>query len=116
VPRDPGVDPDHSRYAGSDPGGHDGWVVVPIMNDDAFRVDVYDAADVGRGPLATLSKAGVTMPFFLHAAWMPQAVPAPACDRLRFSDELERVGELPEDLANVVHDVAHELDEGVPIA
>ena len=50
VPRDPGADPGRSRYAGSDPGGHDGYVVVPIMNDDGFRVEVYDAADVVAGP------------------------------------------------------------------
>src|SRR5690606_21409285 len=40
VPRDPGADPNASRYAGTAPGGHDGWVVVPIMNDDGFRVEV----------------------------------------------------------------------------
>ena len=42
-------------------------MVVPVMNDDGFRVEVYDAADVGRGPLATLSKPGLTVPFVLHS-------------------------------------------------
>lgn len=116
VPRDPGADPARSRYAGTDPGGHDGWVVVPVMNDHAFRVEVYEAADVGRGPVATLSKPGVTMPFFLHSAWMPRAVPAPEHERLRFRDELARVSELPDDLATVARQVAHELAEGVPTA
>lgn len=116
VPRDPGSDPGRSRYAGTDPGGHDGWVVVPVMNDRAFRVEVFDADDVGRGPVATLSAPGVTMPFFLHSAWMPRAVPAPDHERLRFSDELARVDELPDELAAVALAVAHELDEGVPAA
>ncbi len=75
---------------GSEPGGHDGYVVVPIMNDAGFRVEVFDAADVARGPLATLSEPGFTMPFVLHAAWMRSAVPAPDVERVRFSDELGR--------------------------
>lgn len=101
--------------AGSEPGGHDGYVVVPIMNDVGFRVEVFDAADVARGPLATLSKPGVTMPFVLHAAWMRTAASAPDVERVRFADELDRVDELPDDLAAVARDVARELDDGVPM-
>ncbi len=115
VPRDPGA-AGTSRHAGSDPGGHDGYVVVPVMNDDGFRVEVFDAADVGRGPLATLSKPGLTVPFVLHSAWMPRVVRAdPDRPRLRFADELGRVDELPDDLAAVARAVAAELDEGVPL-
>lgn len=115
VPRDPGGDRVRSRYAGSEPGGHDGYVVVPVMNDDGFRVEAYDAADVSKGPIATLRAPDMTVPFLLHAAWMPRAVPATAHARVRFSDELDRVGELPADLASVALDVARELDEGVPL-
>jgi len=116
VPRDPGADASKSRYAGSDPGGHDGYVVVPIMNDAGFRVEVFDAAHVGRGPVATLSKPGMTVPFVLHAAWMPEARSSTDHQRNRFSDELERIGELPDDLAAIALDVAREIDEGVPMA
>ena len=116
VPRDPGANPSQSRYAGSDPGGHDGWVVVPIMNDDGFRVEVFDAAAVDRGPLAVLAKPGVTVPFILHSAWMPRVVGADDRPRHRFHDELERVGELPNDLAALVHEVADDLRVGAPMA
>ena len=58
VPRDPGADAGRSSYSGSDPGGHDGFVVVPIMNDGGFRVEVFDAEDVGRGPIATIAEPG----------------------------------------------------------
>ena len=27
-----------------EPGGHDGWVLVPVLHDDGFRIDVLDAA------------------------------------------------------------------------
>ena len=116
VPRDPGADPAKSRYAGSDPGGHDGYVVVPIMNDAGFRVEVFDAAHVGDGPVATLAKPGMTVSFVLHSAWMPSAGSSSDHDRNRFSDELDRVGELPDDLAAVALEVAREIDEGVPLA
>ncbi|NLA34683.1 MAG: carotenoid oxygenase, partial [Actinobacteria bacterium] len=115
VPRDPGANPGFSRYAGSDPGGHDGWVVVPIMNDAGFRVEVFDAAAVDRGPLAVLSSPGFTVPFVLHSAWMPRAVPAADLARVRFADELGRIGELDDDLQAVVHRVAADLEDGVPL-
>lgn len=110
VPRDPAA-AGTSRYAGSDPGGHDGYVVVPVSNDGGFRVEVFDAADVGTGPLATLAAPdGRTVPFLLHSAWMPRAVTAPDVERLRFADELdERVGSLDTDLQHAVHEVAAEL-------
>ena len=114
VPRDPGAT-GTSRYAGSQPGGHDGWVVVPILNDAGFRVEVFDADDVGRGPVATLSAPGMHVPFVLHSAWMPRAVHADDRPRLRFAEELARVDELPDDLAAVARTVAAELDEGVPL-
>jgi hypothetical protein len=85
------------------------------MNDSGFRLEVFDAADVGRGPVATLSKPGMHVPFVLHAAWMRRAVGAEDRPRHRFRDELERIGELPDDLAAAVTEVAAELDVGVPI-
>jgi hypothetical protein len=104
------------RASGSEPGGHDGYVVVPVLNDAGFRIDCYDAADVGKGPLATLARRGATLPFLLHAAWVPRVAPAPLLERNRFSSELTRIGELPDDLADAAREVARELDEGVPMA
>jgi hypothetical protein len=114
VPRDAGAGPaGTSRYAGSDPGGHDGYVVVPVLNDDGFRVDVFDAADVGAGPVATVSAPnGETVPFLLHAAWMPRAVaPDASIERLRFADELsdDRLAQLPPDLATLAVETATQL-------
>ena len=115
VPRDPGSDPGRSRHAGSKPGGHDGFVVVPILNDDGFRVEVFDAADVGRGPVAVASAPGMHVPFLLHASWMTTPVTSSPGPGNAFADELDRLGELPDDLAAVVLEVARELEEGVPI-
>jgi len=101
-----------TRYAGHEPGGHHGYVVVPVLSDDGFRVEVFDAADVAAGPVATVAAPGrATVPFILHAAWMPAARPAPDRDQLRFADELrdDRLAELPADLADVARRVAADL-------
>lgn len=112
VPRGDGA-PGSSRHAGDSPGGHDGWVVVPVLADDGFRVEVFDAADVGRGPRAVLATpGGETVSFLLHSAWAPAAVPAPTdVERLRLADELtpERLAALPDDLAATARQVAADL-------
>lgn len=115
VPRDPGTTPGRSRHAGSDPGGHDGYVVVPVCNDAGFRIDVYDAAAVDRGPIATATAGRRTLPFVLHSAWMPSVSMPGRPLANRFSDELDRIDELPDDLADAARRVARDLDEGVPL-
>ena len=115
VPRDPGA-AGRSGHAGSDPGGHDGWVVVPVVHDDGFRVEVFDAAAVGAGPVATLASPGHVVPFVLHSCWAPGvARPAPDAERVRFGDELAGIEALPDDLAAAAREVAAELDDGVPM-
>jgi carotenoid cleavage dioxygenase-like enzyme len=98
------------RSDDAEPGGHDGWVVVPIANDDGMRVEVFDAGAVGDGPLATLAAPGVTMSFVLHSAWTSSVAPADrSIERTGFGDELDRIGELPDDLAAAARQVASEL-------
>ncbi len=112
VPRDPGTG--GSRYAGSDPGGHDGYVVLPVHNDDGFRVEVFDASAVGKGPVATAKAPnGTCVSVLLHAGWLHRAVDAPDVERLRFSDELteERLAPLDDHARQVAHKVATRLDE-----
>jgi carotenoid cleavage dioxygenase-like enzyme len=96
------------------PGGGDGWVVVPVLSDDGFRIEVFDAADVGRGPVVTLAPAQSTpLPFFLHSIWMPEAAPAPSVERLRFADEVgeRELAKLDDEARRLVLEVAAELDE-----
>ncbi|MCP4433882.1 MAG: carotenoid oxygenase family protein [Actinomycetia bacterium] len=117
APRDPnasGTYPDRSRYAGSHPGGHDGYVVMPVLNDSGFRVEVFDAAKVSAGPVATLSSPnGECVPVVLHSAWMPTADAVADRERLRFSDELDgHIEKVDESLRPIVHGVAEELDAG----
>ena len=122
VPRDAGsaeaTAAGRSRYSGSDPGGHDGYVVVPVHHDGGFRVEVFDAGDVSTGPIATLgTRNGATVPFLLHSAWMPRAVAAHTdIERLRFADEAtaDRLAQLPDDLAQIAREVADEL-AGTPM-
>lgn len=115
APRSPnadGADEHRSRYAGTEPGGHDGYVVLPVLNDDGFRVEVFDAAKVGHGPVATLaSPHGECVPVVLHSAWMPTADGVVDRERLRFSDELDgHLDRVDERLHDVVRTVAAELD------
>ncbi|MEJ5255712.1 MAG: carotenoid oxygenase family protein [Acidimicrobiales bacterium] len=114
VPRAPGADPRASSYAGRIPGGHDGYVIQPVCNDRGFRVEVFDAARVGDGPIATLrSVNGETIPLILHAAWWPGGDDLVDAQRLRFSSEVteESLASLPEELQAAVREVADECDQ-----
>jgi len=116
VPRDPDTSAHTSRHAGSQPGGHDGWLVVPVLNDEQFRVEVFDADNVATGPVATLAAPGMRLPLVLHSAWVPQVVAADsAVPRVRFADELGRIDELPPDRIIAAQRVADDLDAGVPL-
>jgi hypothetical protein len=114
VPRDPGAGgPGADRYAGSEPGGHDGYVVLPVLSDDGLRVDVFDAARVGAGPVATLrGTRRECVPLLLHSAWMPTVDELADAERLRFSDELTEAALAPldDDQRRVVAQVAAELE------
>jgi hypothetical protein len=113
APRNQGSDPRASTYAGSNPGGHDGYVVQPVLSDDGFRVELFDAADVGAGPLATLrGTQRQCVPLMLHSAWMPTTDTLVDTARLRFSDELtpEKLAALDDDQRRVVTRLAEELD------
>ncbi len=98
---------------GGTPGGGDGWVVLPVLSDDGFRVEIFDAADVGRGPVATLApRTAHRFPFILHSIWMPEVTHAPNLDRNRFSDDLDDdlVASLDDGARSLLLDVAAELD------
>lgn len=114
VPRDPGAG--GSRYAGSRPGGHDGYIVLPVQNDRGFRVEVFDAGQVGDGPIAVAAApAGKTTPVLLHAAWLHRAVPAVDAERLPFGAEVEAapLDGLADDVVTDLLGIAEELDARV---
>jgi carotenoid cleavage dioxygenase-like enzyme len=102
------------RYEGGEPGGHDGYVIQPVASDDGFRVEVFDAANVGNGPVAVLRGTNrECIPLVLHSAWMPAFSELADADRLRFSDELtsEALAAVPTELHASVHAVARECDD-----
>jgi len=101
-------------YEGPAAGGHDGYVVQPVLSDSGIRIDLFDAANVGAGPIATLKGTNnETVPVVLHSAWMPQATGRVDADRLRFSDELseERMASVPEEFHASIREVAAECDQ-----
>ena len=96
-------------------GGGDGWVIVPVLGDSGFRVECFDAADVARGPVATLAGPNrERLPFMLHSVWMERAVPAADVERLSFVDDIDpdAVRALPDDLQSAVASVARDLQPG----
>jgi hypothetical protein len=113
APRTNRLDPSASAYAGGEPGGHDGYVVQPVLSDDGFRVDLFDAADVGAGPIATLRGTNrECVPMLLHSAWMPTVDRLADAHRLHFRDELTeaKLASLDDEQRHVVARVADELD------
>ncbi len=106
VPRPAPASAGGSRYASAEPGGHDGWIVQPVFNDDGFRIELFDAAHVGAGPVATLrGDAGQNVPLLLHSAWMPTPDGLADVERLTFADELDEARR-----ASVPHEHRHLLD------
>lgn len=113
APRGPGSGPTGSRYEGGEPGGHDGYVVQPVLSDDGIRIDLFDAANVGAGPIAQLRGTNrECVPLMLHSAWMPTYDDLADAERLRFSDEVTdaRLATLDDDQRSVVRRVAADLD------
>jgi len=113
APRNCGTRSSQSAYAGGEPGGHDGYVIQPVMSDDGFRVELFDAAAVGNGPIAVLKGTNrECVPLVLHSAWMPAYHHLVDAERLRFSDELtdDLMASVPAELHGVIRDVAAECD------
>lgn len=113
APRGAGSVEGATALAGVEPGGHDGYVVQPVCNDDGLRIELFDAARVGDGPIATLmGTRRETIPMVLHSAWSPVIDGLADAHRLRFSDELtdEALASVPAELHPSVHEVARACD------
>jgi len=52
-------------------GPGDGYVVVLVHKDGDKEIQVFDAHDLERGPLARASAPGFNPPLLLHSCWMP---------------------------------------------
>ncbi len=97
-------------------GGQHGWVVLPVLSDEGFRVELFDAADVGRGPVAVLASPNrECVPVMLHSAWMRDDDTPVDCERLRFGDDIPEgvLDSLGPELAAVVDGVVADLDVAV---
>jgi len=91
--------------------GGAGHVIVPVLNDDGFRVECFDAADVSKGPVAVArAPRGTTVPFLLHAIWMEQPRHQDV-DRVSFADEIDDryLASLDDEGRNLVLAVADDL-------
>lgn len=67
----------------------DGYVVITVISDDGStegssgdELWVFDAADLGAGPVARLGHQDLSMPFTLHTLWTARAEPRTAAYRV----------------------------------
>ena len=86
---------------------------MPVLSDDGFRVDVFEADNVGAGPVAVLMGPNrEQVPFKLHSAWMPSASGSVVdVERLNFRSEMteEALASVPEEHRPMVLEMADTL-------
>lgn len=58
------------RRGAREPG--DGYVVVLVHRDGDKELQVFDASDIERGPVARATAPGFNPPLLLHSCWMPE--------------------------------------------
>lgn len=100
-------------YAGGEAGGHDGYLVVSVLRDRGYEVDIFDANEVGKGPVATLAAPGLVVPFVIHSSWMPHTEPAPDVPRTRFGDEWDEklLATAPKHYRQTIRDITDQIDD-----
>ena len=75
------------RRGGDGPG--DGYVVVLVHADEGKELQIFDAQDIGRGPLARAAATGFNPPLLLHSYWMDRRDgPRPSDYRVRRRDDV----------------------------
>jgi carotenoid cleavage dioxygenase-like enzyme len=60
-----------------DRGDGNGWMLVFVQFTDHTELQVFDALDLGKGPLATATAPGLKQSFQVHSGWMPRLAPQP---------------------------------------
>lgn len=85
-------------------GPGDGYLVVLVHCDGQKELQVFDAHDLGRGPLARATAPGFNPPLLLHSCWMPpRRGPRPSDYRVPlWRDVTGAVGGIPGALAGMV--------------
>jgi carotenoid cleavage dioxygenase-like enzyme len=93
VPRDGSTDDD------------DGYLVCTVISDAGDELWVFDAANLGQGPLARLGHPDLNLPFTLHTLWVPSVAPRTATYAVDIrADYAASVRKLPTDLQQVFED------------
>ena len=75
----------------------DGYVVTVCHRDGAKEVHIFDAASIGKGPLARATSPDFIVPLMLHSCWMPaRSGPRPSRYRVNpVRDALEAIAKAP---------------------
>jgi carotenoid cleavage dioxygenase-like enzyme len=59
----------------TDPTGGPGWVVVPLQWPERTELHVFEALNLGKGPIAVAAAPGVRLSYQLHSGWTPTLGP-----------------------------------------
>jgi len=54
-----------------DPNGGPGWAICFVQHTDRTELQVFDALDLGKGPVATARAPGFKQSYQVHSGWMP---------------------------------------------
>ena len=54
-----------------DPSGGAGWTLCFVQHTDRTELQVFDALDLTRGPVATARALGFKQSYQVHSGWMP---------------------------------------------
>ena len=80
------------------PGGDNGYIVCSMISDDrdtpgssGCEIWIFDAGNLGQGPLARLSHPDFNVAFTLHSAWTRTAAPRTATYQVNVREDLSDV-------------------------
>ncbi len=80
-------------------GDTDGYMVCTVASDDADELWIFDAANLGQGPVCRLGAPELDFGFTIHTTWTESIAPRTASYMVRARDDFgDAVAALPEEL------------------
>jgi len=75
-------------YVPDDKGGGHGWALAFVQFSDRTELQVFDALNLAKGPVAVAGAPGLKQSFQVHSGWMPHLRPQPSSTGTSFAADL----------------------------